>query len=111
MDRPNIVRSTMKKYTLIDGTEILLTVNFGMLMALRNSGEEGKKQYEKYMGLLENGISNLDDEMQVLYTAYLCGRIDEEGEAMDYQNFLYLVPPNVVELAKDVRELINPKKK
>lgn len=101
-----MIKSTITDFTFADGTKAGLTLNFSRLLEVRG---KRKDIYDKYNKVIMEGLTDIFDQITVLYTAYLCGLEDLEA-AIPYKEFIELVPPNQMHLTRLVRELLDPKK-
>lgn len=101
-----MARSTITDFTLVDGTKVGLTLNFSRLLEVRS---KRKDTYERYNKVIMEGLTDIFDQITVVYTAYLCGLEDLET-AIPRKEFIELIPPNQMHLSKLVKELLDPKK-
>ena len=105
------MKCTMLKMELADGQEVELTLNFARLLKVKNAK---KKLYKEFMDVLKNkDFDIIFDSIKVLYVAYLCANTDKlkTKEVLSEDEFLELVPMDMVLINNLVAELIQPKKK
>ena len=101
------LKNTVYPFTLADGTEIKMTMNFMRLLALKSTN---KARYEKFNKIMMDGPKDIFDNVELLYTGYLCA-LDDQATAMSYEAFLENMPDGINAVNSAVNELINPKKK
>lgn len=92
------------------GEEIKLTLAYRYLYQLRS---KHKAQYDDYNKIITKGAQDEFDNITVLYTAYLCHLIAENGDTagcMSFDEFLDILPYDREDIAKAVGMLISPKK-
>lgn len=93
-----------------DGGSIELTLAYRYLYQLRSKHRD---QYNEYNAIMTKGANDEFDNLTILYTAYLCQLIAENGDTngcMSFDEFLDLMPSDRVEIGKAVGMLIAPKK-
>ena len=103
--------NTMLELELVDGTKVELTFNFAKLAKVKNYN---KKLYAEFMEALKNKDFDIFfDSLKVLYVAYLCANTDKlkTKEVLSEDEFLELVPMDMVLINNLVAELIQKKKK
>lgn len=80
-------------YTLADGRDVMLSVNYGLLFKLR---EQNKAAYKRYNEAFKLMMTEPDfASAEIIYAAYLMGLIAETGnvkDAMDEFEFLSFMP-------------------
>lgn len=101
------LKNTLYPFTLADGTEIKLTMNFARLLSLKS---KNKPRYDRFNRIMMDGPKDLFDNVELLYTAYLCA-LEDGDTAMSYEAFLENIPDGINAVNTAVNELINPKKK
>lgn len=92
------------------GEEINLTLAYRYLYQLRS---KHKQQYDEYNAIVTKGAKDEFDNITILYTAYLCHLIAENGNTdgcKSFDEFLDVLPYDRLEIAKAVGMLITPKK-
>ena len=105
------MKNTFLDYELNDGSKIQLTLNFSRLLQLKN---KKKDMYERYNKMLLKGTQDaIEDNIFVLYIAYLCANIEhlDDGSLMDLGTFINSIQQDFVLMNDTVNMLINPKKK
>ena len=108
------LRPAARTLELADGQTIGLTLNFQRLYQLRQSD---KTAYDRLFRVISRdgrrGESGdvLFDSVDVLYAAHCCHCLGTETERMDYEEFLSLLPEDIVEISTLAGELISPKKR
>lgn len=108
MAKPKL--NTVYELETNDGKSMKLTLAYGLLYKLRS---KHRAQYDEYNRIMTKGAKDEFDNLTLLYTAYLCERIDEKGDtegAMGFDEFLDLMPIDRVEVTRAVGMLIAPKK-
>lgn len=100
------IASTKKRFTLADGTEVELCLNFKRLYSLK---EKRKNLYNRYNNIIMNGAKDVFDFITVLYAAYICG-LENEADAMSEECFVEKMPPYQAIVVEMVKELTEPKK-
>lgn len=102
--------NTVYELETIDGDKLKLTLTYRMLYKLRSKHRE---QYEEYNKIMTKGAKDELDNITVLYTAYLCEYMDENGDtdkAMSFDEFLDVLPFDRSDIMRAVGMLISPKK-
>ena len=77
--------------------------------SVSESKSEGHGCAYEYNKVIMEGLTDIFDQITVLYTAYLCG-LENPDAAIPHKEFIGLIPPNQIYLSQLVRELLNPKK-
>lgn len=101
------INSTLSRYTMTDGSEVSLTLNFARLMVLK-SNKQTKKDVEKGLAVLQNPKADLVDYAELLWLAYLCA-----NSVVEYtrDEFMLSLGFDIEELGKVIEELTTSKKK
>lgn len=102
--------NTVYELESIEGDKIKLTLTYRYLLQLKRKHPE---DYREYNRIMTKGADDEFDNIQILYTAYLCEKIAEDGDtgnAMPFDDFIDILPFDRVEIAKAVGMLIAPKK-
>lgn len=105
-----IAKNTYVDFELETGETLHLTLAFIYLLKLKNKHLE---QYNEYNKVMTKGAKDELETLTVLYTAYLCGLLSENGstdDAMDYEEFLTCVSPDREYIGETLKKLIMPKK-
>lgn len=98
--------STKEQLELTDGTTIDLTLNFAKLYKLKSSNQV---QYERYNKIMMSGAKDVFDQIDIVYTAYLCA-LEEGQKPITYMKLLEVIPGQE-QINVAVNSLIRPKKK
>lgn len=107
-DNPKL--NTVYELEDVNGEKIRLTLAYRYLYQLRNRHRD---QYEDYNRVMTKGMSDVFDNITVLYTAYLCNLIAETGDTagcMSFDEFLDVLPADQSDVVRAVGMLIAPKK-
>lgn len=107
-DKPKL--NTVYELETIDGGKIKLTLAYRYLYQLR---AKHRAQYDEYNAIMMKGAKDYFDNFTVLYTAYLCQLIAENGDTegcMGFDDFLDLMPQDNTDVMRAVGMLIAPKK-
>ena len=102
--------NTSYELETLDGGKMKLTLAYRLLYQLRS---KHRAEYEDYNRVVTKGAKDEFDNITVLYTAYLCQMIDDNGDtegAMSFDEVLDLMPGDRLEIARAVGMLIAPKK-
>lgn len=94
----------------INGDKIKLTLAYRYLYQLRAKHRE---QYEEFNRIMMKGAKDYFDNISVLYTAYLCEAIAENGDTggcKSFDDFLDILPVDMQEVMRAVGMLVAPKK-
>ena len=97
-------------FEMADGTVVRLTVAWILLLQVRS---KSKSDYERYSKLLLRGAG--DDilaMLTILYVAYLCGYIDDNGSvegSMSEEEFVSLCPNDLGLIGETINKLLDPK--
>lgn len=104
------------KYTLIDGCEVDLTLNYGFLYLLQKENSEVYAEFDDAKRRWQKG--NLDefdmflDPPKIIYAAYYCDcKFSKKEEPIGLIDFLTLMPMDVAGSSEIMTELIGIKKK
>lgn len=92
-----------------DGDKIKLTLAYRYLYQLRNKHRD---QYNDFNAIVTKGAKDFFDNVTVLYTAYLCELMADNGDTegcMSYDDFMDVLP-EMGEIQKAVGMLVAPKK-
>lgn len=105
----------MQSLTLQNGETVALSLNFKALLDLRDKRPEAYRNHYKAVNEIggRGDGDNIWPRVQVIYTAYLCGKI-REGEldsAMEFGDFLEQLPENTATILLLANELISPNDK
>lgn len=71
-------------YKLLDGQEVDMELTLEGLYELK---EVKKEEYEKINKILLNGVTDVFEQITILYTAYLCANINNVNNCMTYEEF------------------------
>lgn len=102
--------NTSYEMEALDGSKIPLTLTYRYLLQLKRKHPEDYKEYNRIM---TKGVDDEFDNIQILYTGYLCQCIADNGDtkgAMSFDDFIDILPFDRVEIARTVGMLISPKK-
>lgn len=102
--------NTFIPFELETGETVNLTLTYRNLLKLKTKHRD---QYAEYNKVMTKGAQDEFDNLTVVYTAYLCGLIAENGDTdgcMDYEEFLSVVTPDREYLMTTLAMLIAPKK-
>lgn len=107
-----MVKKLNTVYTMksIDGDPIDLTLTYRYLLQLKRKHPEDYKEYNRIM---TKGVEDEFDNIQIVYTGYLCQKIAETGDtasAMSFDDFVDILPFDRMEIARAVGMLVSPKK-
>lgn len=94
----------------IDGQEIKMTLTYRYLLQLKRKHPDDYKEYNRVM---TKGAQDEFDNIQVLYTGYLCQQIQDSGDtkdALSYDEFIDIMPMDRQEIVKALGMLVAPKK-
>lgn len=100
------VMNTTIEFEFCDGTKTELTLAFIKLYELR---AKNKAQYEKYSKIMSKGTTDELETITVLYTAYLCAHLGEEGLLTEME-FVELCGSDRLAAQNAAYSLIRPKK-
>lgn len=103
-------KNTLYDFELETGEIVKLTLTYIGLYKLK---AKNKATYDAYNAIMVKGPKEELDNMQILYTAYLCGLIDQNGNtdvAMGFEEFLSEVTPDREYINNTIKALIAPKK-
>lgn len=92
-----------------DGGKLKLTLAYRYLYQLRGKHRD---QYNEFNEIMTKGVKDFFDSVAILYTAYLCELMAEDGDTagcMSYDDFMDVLP-EMGEVQKAVGMLIAPKK-
>ncbi len=103
----NLLKNTYVPYTLIDGSEVQLTLAFYLLKLL-----EGKKPdlTARYYKLQSKKEMNDIDMVTIIYTAYCCANLDN-AEMMDEDTFMIMMGADRLSMRSLMNRLMGAKKK
>lgn len=93
-----------------DGQKIDLTLNYARLYKLKATDSEA---YAAYNQVMTKGAKDEFDNIRILYTGYLCAYLAENAKtegAMDFEEFMSILPPDRDIVMGAVAMLIAPKK-
>lgn len=101
--------NTYKEFTLNNGEVIKLTLTFGKLNILKSYDNI---LYTKFNKILSGKSEDILDLTTILYVAYWCYNfsIEKKNEIYKEQEFLELVPFNIIEIKRVFNALTQPKK-
>lgn len=103
--------STEKELILTNGETVKLTLNFELLLKIKNKYPD---EYELFGNFVLFGQEKKDadffDLVQVVYTAYLCANIDDR-EKLTKEEFIKLLPFDIKMITRLQQELLGFKKK
>ena len=71
-------------YQLSDGENIELELS---LLSLKKLKEAKKENYNIINSILLNGVTDIFEQIAIVYTAYLCANIDNIDKCMNYDEF------------------------
>lgn len=106
----NNIPCTIHELEMIDGTKVPLTLTFDALYRLKGLRSDIIDDYDKIMS---SGAKSELQIVRVIYVAYLCGMIKVNGgidEALDYVDFLALIPSDREYVGGILIKLVAPKK-
>ena len=72
------------KYKLIDGQEIEMELTLEKLYKLK---EKRNEDYLRINKILLNGVTDIFEQIVILYSAYLCANIENVDNCMKYEEF------------------------
>lgn len=98
--------NTIIEFEMADGTKVNMTLNYFALYQLKS---KKTKTYDDYNKVMAQGVKEELDMALILYTAYLCGNLEEE--CMSYEEFLQNLPMNRLTVRATVGALTTPKKR
>lgn len=99
-----------RKFELSDGTTVALTLNNALLYQIHT---ERRDCYDKFNDFIFRGGKDYFQMVDVLYVAYLCGYLDENGGldgAMSDVDFMLALPADPNTIALETQWLTAPKK-
>lgn len=100
-------KNTYVKYTLIDDTEVDMTLAFYLLKRLEGINPSVTERYYK----LTNSKAMKDtDVVTILYTAYCCANMDDP-EMMDEETFAIMMGSDRMQMQGIMQKLLGSKKK
>lgn len=102
--------NTVISCELEDGSTIELTLTYRALLQLKVNRAA---DYREYNRIMTKGVSDEFDNLRVIYVAYLCKMMLDNGnvdQAMTFDQFLDVAPLDRVYVATLISQLINPKK-
>lgn len=100
----------MRKCTLMDGREIEMTLNFGLLYRL-GCMDRFKGVYKSYNQIMAKGPQSEIDNVKILYTAYCCGNINHADDIIEFGEFASLLPEDRTVIGDLLIDLTSKKKK
>lgn len=102
--------NTFYDFRLADSTTVPLTLNFYYLYQLRT---KNKAIYERYNKIMVNqSKGNYDDieNIEILYTAYLCALLERKDIVpMEFEEFLMQCGTDRQTVGKAIQALLAPK--
>lgn len=72
------------KYKMLDGQEVELELTLDSLHQLK---EKRNEDYLRINSILLNGVTDIFEQIIILYTAYLCANIENIDTCMSYEEF------------------------
>lgn len=102
--------STVYELETIDGGKLKLTLAYRHLYQLR---AKHRAEYDEYNRIMMKGAKDYFDNITILYTAYLCELIAENGDTdgcMGFDDFMDVLPVDQMEVMRAVGMLVSPKK-
>lgn len=105
-----IAKNTYVDFEVETGETLELTLTFIALLQLKRKHSE---QFAEYNRIVTKGANDELDMLTVLYTGYLCGLVMQDGDtddAMNYEEFLSIVPPDREYIKEVMEKLLTPKK-
>lgn len=102
-------KNTHIEFELADGSTVKLTLTYWLLAKLKGCRKDA---YARYNEVMVKGAKEELDNIVVLYAAYLCGVIEEDGDAkgaMSEEDFMRAVPYDPQAMNDAIMGLIGPK--
>lgn len=102
--------SNLYEFELDTGETVKLTLAYGHLYKLKSKRPD---DYKTYNAIMAKGVKDEIEGIVILYTGYLCGIIAQGGdldEAMDFEEFLSVLPVDREDVGNAVGMMIAPKK-
>lgn len=100
-------------WVMNDGSEMKLTLNFGLLYLLRS---DHKAHYDRFFRVLSRmGKATSDqifDSLDIIYVAYLCQELKEGRleEALPFEEWICVIPQDSIDAVSLAARLVSPKK-
>lgn len=105
----NLLKNTFVDYTLLDGSEVKLTLAFALLKMLEDKNAVLVNRYYKVTSKKEHEMRELD-VVTLLYTAYSCACIVDDVKPMDEEVFMILLGSDRLSLKQVFNQLMGAKK-
>ena len=95
-------------FHLANGETVGLKLSFARLYRLRAALPQ---LYEKYNKVMMDGAKDTFDFLMIIYTAYVCEKIEKIDECMSFEEFIELVPLDMNSLPSTAMNMLAAKKK
>ena len=103
------IRNTYQEFQLENDEKVNLTLTFGKLNVLKSVNNE---LYSRYNNILYGKSEDIMDMVTIVYVAYWCANFSLGGDKLySEEEFIELVPFDMVEIKRVYTSLIQPKKK
>lgn len=110
MTKPNPRINASTEIEMSDGTVLLLTVTWGLLVKLR---AKNKEFYKRFSGLITKGfVDDIISALGIVYCGYLCAYLEDNDnleDALTEDEFTALAPNDIGEVLNAAQELVAPK--
>ena len=100
------IKSKTTPFELENGKVVELTLNFKKLLEMRS---KRPNDYKKCNDAFCTGFANIAQAPDIIYAAYLCGA-ENMDTAMGKEEFIDLMPPDIMYCANLATSLMKPKK-
>lgn len=91
------------KYKLSDGQEVELELTLDKLYQLK---EKRNEDYLRINNILLNGVTDIFEQIIIIYTAYLCANIEKLDTCMSYEEFEKKINRKAGQLTITANELL-----
>lgn len=95
-------------FELANGEKVELKLSFARLYKLR---AKNQKLYEQYNDVVMNGAKDTFDFLRIIYTAYVCEKIENIEACMSFEEFINAAPFDMNTLPSNAMKLLASKKK
>lgn len=99
--------NTITEIVTASGEKLKGTLNFYLLYGVKKKWPEA---YANYNRIMMNGMSDVFDAIDILYTAYLCA-LPEGDEPIKYEEFMLMFDDDVPGVMKQAGIFLGRKKK
>lgn len=101
--------NTSYELETVDGEKVRLTLAYRYLYQLR---AKHRQQYDEFNSIIMRGVKDYFENLTILYTAYLCGLVEDTGDTDGCKSFdeFMDVCPAYEDVMRAVGMLIAPKK-